>query len=63
MSGPRIITRSARKKSGLAVDQAADERAAQSHRELGEHYSKLAAGCEAAPGKDFPDEGGLLPGT
>jgi hypothetical protein len=45
-----------------AADQAADERAAQSHRELSERYRDVANGSEPVPGDDAeaPDPG-ILP--
>jgi hypothetical protein len=46
-----------------AAEQAADERAAQSHRELAEHYEKLARkqGREAADIEEVPQLWGSLP--
>jgi pyridoxine/pyridoxamine 5'-phosphate oxidase len=38
--------RSRAEQERIAADRASDERAAQSHRELAEHYEKLANGSE-----------------
>ena len=38
-----------------AAEQASDERAAQSHRELAEHYRNVANGSEQLPAEDEGD--------
>lgn len=46
----------------LAAENAADERAAQSHRELAERYRKIATGCEEVPAEKMDALGpGILP--
>jgi hypothetical protein len=45
----------------LAAEQAADERAAQSHRELSDHYRKIAEGSEAPPTSEDEGLDGTLP--
>jgi hypothetical protein len=46
----------------VAADKAADERAAQSHRELARHYRNIASGSEEAPGRDVEAPAqGILP--
>jgi hypothetical protein len=45
-----------------AADQAADERAAKSHRELSEHYRNVASGSEQVPrDEDEAADPGILP--
>jgi hypothetical protein len=45
-----------------AAEKASDERAAQSHRELSEHYRNIAKGSEEAPSDDDDEpKGGMLP--
>lgn len=45
-----------------AAENAVDERAAQSHRELAEHYRKIAKGCEGGSAEDVEASSpGILP--
>jgi hypothetical protein len=45
-----------------AAANAADERAAQSHRELSDHYRNIASGSERIPSDDAdPSDDGTLP--
>ena len=45
-----------------AAERCADERAAQSHRELADHYRQIAEGAERLPASDpKPNEPGILP--
>lgn len=46
----------------LAAERAADQRAAQSHRELSDHYRNIASGSEELPMDDVaPSDEGILP--
>lgn len=45
----------------LAADQATDSRAEQVHRDLADHYLKLASGPEQSQHGEGVAEGGILP--